>query len=259
MRKLASGAMIAAIFAGILGVQPAPAAHNGCDPETWLWKYCGEHLRYDKRLSFKVNHASKPSNLSANTIKDAAEEAAREWNRVWPLYRDKIGCEVVCIARDDSTLGAALNGENTILWGNPSVCGGTSDTIAIACLYYEGSSGAARHRIREVDIILNPAKAWRQPGALSEDNLTGELRGVYPIMTPSWYDLQSALTHELGHAIGLEHVGEGRRFPSDFSAVGQHTQTMYASTYPGTTNKRSLDVGDIMGSQRVALDSATDR
>lgn len=54
---------------------------------------------------------------------------------------------------------------------------------------------------------------------------------------PVWYDLQSVLTHELGHWLGL---------PEDYC---NSEATMYAYTRPGETNKRDLDQADIVVAQ----------
>lgn len=54
---------------------------------------------------------------------------------------------------------------------------------------------------------------------------------------PLWYDLQSVLTHELGHWFGL---------PEDYC---HRDATMYAYTWPGETTKRDLAPSDVIEAQ----------
>jgi hypothetical protein len=51
---------------------------------------------------------------------------------------------------------------------------------------------------------------------------------------PDGYDLQSIITHEAGHFLGMAHSGDDRA-------------TMYASYAPGTTFKRTLTEDDVSG------------
>ena len=111
--------------------------------------------------------------------------------------------------------GGGTDGQNTIGWANQ---GGS--VLAVACSWYGGGSpfGAAA----EFDMQIDPEWTWS----------TG---------APVNIDLQSVVTHEFGHALGLNHSGDG-------SAV------MYASYGAGST-KRSLTADDSAG--MIAIYGAT--
>ena len=76
--------------------------------------------------------------------------------------------------------------ENSALFSGSSNTGRTR-------VFYDPSTGA----ISEADIVINPhpVSADGSPVLFSTDG------------TPGTYDLESALTHELGHLLGLEHSG----------------------------------------------------
>ena len=74
-----------------------------------------------------------------------------------------------------------------------------------------------------------------------------------------WYDVQSVVTHELGHALGLEDIGSTQRpWPGTFTDAPKHAQTMYRWYALGSTNKRTLAEGDILALTLAALESARD-
>ena len=103
--------------------------------------------------------------------------------------------------------GGGTDGQNTVGWANQS-----GSVLAVTCSWYNGGSpfGAAA----EFDMQIDPQWAWTTAGAV----------GI---------DLQSVITHEFGHALGLNHSSDG-------SAV------MYASYSAGST-KRSLTADDSAG------------
>lgn len=83
----------------------------------------------------------------------------------------------------------------------------------------------------EMDVIHNSTVQW----GLSESRPKGR-----------WWDVQNVATHEVGHVFGLDHPGDAHD--------EDKRQTMFASSPPKETSKRSLEVdGDIPGIQSEFL------
>jgi len=72
-----------------------------------------------------------------------------------------------------------------------------------------------------------------------------------------WWDIESALAHELGHALGLEDLPGA--WPASFLDAPAARQTMYATGEPCSTNKRTPEEGDLLGLRLAAAESANDR
>jgi hypothetical protein len=68
-------------------------------------------------------------------------------------------------------------------------------------------------------VVLDSMEEWSTTGA------------------PDKFDVESVLAHEIGHVAGLDHVN-GR---------ANALLTMYRSTAPGETHKRTLAKGDLSG------------
>lgn len=239
--KRMTGALLALVVmaAGAVGASADSSCVDGV-----AFKTCGERITLGKPMHFKMNHSARPSGVTADQATMAATLAAVEWNRHWPAVSvSSPTCGAVCFDGNTSA-SVGFNGVNTISWGATSQCGGADpDGVAVACVYLDGKG-----RVTEVDIVFNSAKAWKQPIA---DPL-GEVAGLIPNANGVWYDVQSAITHEFGHAIGLEDIGADRPWPYDLTDTARYTQTMYGFYYRGSTNKRTLDAGDIAGLQVVA-------
>ncbi len=88
---------------------------------------------------------------------------------------------------------------------------GGGETLALATLTFNADSG----EIYDVDLEINPNPAW----SFTE---TPPAEG---------FDLESALTHEVGHMLGFAHTEKP-------------DATMFASYTPGTTTIRDLDRDD---------------
>jgi hypothetical protein len=280
MSRLAALVVAAAFVAGAAGVPGAHANHR-CDVDTdpgLAYGYCGEHVRLSELpLHFRVNKNVKPSNISDLQLADAVNSAMLEWNRHWPVATANICGTVLCNDGWTSKDVAEKDGTNAIFFSTTTSFPDCSlkhlGAVGVACVFYEGTSGAARHRIAEIDIALSMGETWYQPSLVNQPAqvAAGDVAGdVYPDLgkQPQYnavgqgkgkLDLQSVLTHELGHALGLEDIGSTEaQWPNRAEDAVNYRQTMYRYYYEGTTNKRTLAEGDIAGLQRIATEVVTD-
>jgi MYXO-CTERM domain-containing protein len=109
------------------------------------------------------------------------------------------------------------------------------------------SAGTVSGNIRDVDMEVNGfGPVW---GDLV---MHPELQGM------SIHDLQNAVTHEMGHVIGLDHTcylepppltdNTGQPTPDCAGAPPDiRATTMFPSAYPGDTEKRTLEADDKLG------------
>jgi hypothetical protein len=102
-------------------------------------------------------------------------------------------------------------------------------TLALTTTTFSFRTGA----ILDADIEFNAAPAGGSPGFLFT-TVDGPPCGAEDLPTCVAIDLQNTLTHELGHAVGLDHV----QLPGS---------TMEATAPPGETQKRILDEGTVAG------------
>lgn len=215
----------------------AVKAADSCTPGMpgLLFRTCRE---YPASLPITFVMDASGSKVPTADFLAAARTSLATWNQAWPMGG---------ALKDGGTASSGIgrDGKNTIAWGNPASCGAPG-AVAVACLWMAGSSGTAAHTIVEVDIVLNREETWRQANGL--DLVAGTASGTIGVANGGWLDVQSVITHELGHALGLDDIGnQTTSWPFALSDAGQHTQTMYRWMYRGSTHARTLDVGDLAG------------
>lgn len=116
--------------------------------------------------------------------------------------------------------------KNEILFGDID----DPDIIAITIVWGIFSGPLRDRELVEWDTMLNDYFTWGNAGPTDETGL-----GNIDVM-----DLQNIVTHEAGHAAGLDH-------PSDDCTE----ETMYPFAENGETKKRTLHTGDIAGIKKL--------
>ena len=152
------------------------------------------------------------SGLSEAQVYEAIYLGSEEWD-AWT------GKEIVSSYQISST--AALDGP-TVDKVNEIVFGPIADTNIIAqCTYWYYRT---TRELVDFEIVFNTHYTW---GNAAE--------------TPGVMDVQNIATHEIGHGFGLADL-----YKDDFSE-----QTMYGYGSAGETKKRTLELGDIAGIQKL--------
>jgi hypothetical protein len=164
-------------------------------------------------IAFVPAFTPAPSSVSVAAAQGAATGAATTWSEAL------VGANIDVVEATTTAVAAGHrnDGVNTVRWAldasDPDIERGV---LALTFVSYRTSDGA----IEDADIVLNAANfTWTT-------NPTG---------CTTQYDLQSALTHELGHALGLAH------------SMGHPEATMYATGDACETVKRDLAPDDEAG------------
>lgn len=115
----------------------------------------------------------------------------------------------------------ALNNRNEVMFGEIAESG----VIAVTYVWGVWSGPPAGRQLVEWDMVFGTGWAWGDEVTNPGNTLT---------------DFLNIATHELGHAVGLDH-------PSDACTE----ETMYAYADYNETKKRDLNAGDIAGIQKL--------
>ena len=166
--------------------------------------------------------------LDENFVASRVATSLETWNTAagFPIFGPRSITDVVDGADDE-----APDGKNEILFANIDEEG----VIAVTIVWGIFGGPTPRRELREWDMVLddpvlgelNLGFSWGDAGPTNETEL-----GDLTVM-----DLQNLVTHEAGHAAGLDH-------PKD---KGCAETTMYRFAREGETKKRTLHTGDIAG------------
>ncbi len=170
---------------------------------------------HNNRANWAYNPAGKPAGLNADAA--AISDAAASWGTLGANFA----------FADDGLTPATPDGcqnvpdrRNTVGWA-PLGHG----VLAMTCTYWNTRDGAV-----EFDMQIDPAWAWTTEASVVR------------------VDLQSVITHEFGHALGIDH-------PCDFTRPAACTDSnraavMYGS-YAAGTNKRVQQADDLAAIRAV--------
>jgi MYXO-CTERM domain-containing protein len=208
---------------------------------------------------------SPPPVLSAPDLLAAANQAAAVWSYPQVAATDiRLGV----VAEPEAAAEVGHDGRNVIVFrqdtwcrqppplddaGNPEPGCYSANALAVTSIFKNKNSG----EIVDADIEFNAVfYSW------------GDLVGQPALATTSTADFQNALTHELGHVIGLDHncytASDGQPRRSDNTGalamdcygsvpppVAVLEATMYPSVSLGDTTRRDLSPDDELGVSEI--------
>lgn len=187
-------------------------SYHGCP--WWKVDICfGQSYKIDRTKSGKIIRWPQPQAgfYYADNLPASYRQVAYDATASWQQY--STGSRFVLVTYGTVSVGNrrwASDGKNVI-----SYLPFGSDTLGMAYTWGDGTTGA----ITEVDIVIGSNKPWNI-GA-----------------SPGYYDIQSVIVHELGHACGLK----------DLYDLDDRTQTMYGHLHDNSTIQRTLCDGDKAG------------
>jgi hypothetical protein len=191
--------------------------------------------------------------MTPDEIMHAANQAASAWSNAQPSASDPVCTYLkINVAEFDTTAPAAgLDYTNALLFRTTSWCAPTDP---------QGSCSYAPEALAITSVFVNKGNGQIIDGDIevNSKNFVWTDLDLDPHGTGK-QDLQNALTHEMGHLIGLDHTcfppgtpGDpplddmGNPVPScDSAPMSVQETTMFASAIPGDTAKRTLAPDDI--------------
>ena len=166
----------------------------------------------------------RPANW-ADRLRDARD--------AWPTSTGRPGLSVTsigpagaCDSAGDPTYTAKIN----VFYGEVAANGG-GEALGLTCLYPAAFEGEG-YRLRRADIVIDDDVAWSSSGAAD--------------IASDYWDLQSILTHELGHALGLVgHFDAGDSSTCGPFNLDTHTMCPGNSAAVGTVRLRTPEPHDL--------------
>jgi hypothetical protein len=157
-----------------------------------------------------------PNLASNSTPLEAVETALRSW-ALAPVGMYFDGTVADTDANDEDDLNLITFADTTV---NREELDRTGNAVALTSTWARLDRDAEQWTIRDTDILLNPGERFATDGRAGA------------------YDVQAVLTHELGHALGLDH--------SPIAAA-----TMYPLVGTGRVTARTLEPDDLAGMQAL--------
>lgn len=161
-----------------------------------------------------VMNATNYEGLNKNSLFNKFSASVGKWedaadgNLDGQISKDIIGTG----SQTSQALTGTLNGRNEVFFANPNYPG----AIAVTTVWGFFSEPPQGREIVEWDMVLDGVNYdWATNGNVQK------------------YDFENITTHELGHVIGMDHPDSSCQ-----------ESTMYASTVPGETKKRTLESHD---------------
>jgi hypothetical protein len=170
----------------------------------------GHSIRWHDDTVVWTLDAAGARDLSARETVDAVRGAFDAWDAATPGLKVVYGGRV-----EDEVVGYDPAGENTnhVAFGR-DVWAFAPDALAVTLSTHRQRTG----ELLDADIVVN------------------EMNFEWAVGAPDVHDLQNAMTHEVGHFLGLAH--------SDV-----HDASMYASAPVGETEKRDLHDDDVQAAR----------
>lgn len=156
-------------------------------------------------ISFQANTATYPSNLNQSAVTAALSSSAATWNQAAK------GGSPLSVATGGTATGPSQNGTSELGWAHLA----PKNVLAATWTWTNASN-----QIVEADLFYNNSWTW-------------DTFASCPSSPTGHFDVADIGTHEMGHALGLNHVSD---------AGGQ--ATMYPSAPADETRKTTLTKGD---------------
>ncbi len=201
---------------------------GGGETASTCFSYLANGAAWSGTINYVVDGPSLPVIGDALTadLEAAVQHGIGEWNAVTAMA--VFGADIAGDA-DIPTMGSSTNGANEVAFR------AISDSGVIAVTYVWGifRGPPSGRGLVEWDMLLDLEAEWDGQKNASGATYASD-DGIYVV------DLNSIMTHELGHALGLGH-------PADDCTE----ETMYRYYSEAQTSQRDLAAGDIAGAQSL--------
>ena len=184
--------------------------------------HTGHPVRWpNAAVTFSVDPSASNARVTPGALQAAAQSAASHWNAATPVQITVSEAPAhVAVGYDPDH---PAQNQNTITLANDDWAY-DDGVVAVTLRTYDYDT----HAILDTDIVLNASQHCF--AALPADSEPGQ---------SLCDDLENALTHEMGHALGLAHN------------TTLDTATMYASSQAGEVSKRHLSADDVNGVEAI--------